>query len=126
MIGRRLNFKPYPEATLLTYGYNNRNQVTSIKQASTTVGSYTYDAAGNRNGKTLANGVGSTLSYDTVERLTSLVDITPVPMAGTQLQSLGSGYDCMRRRKYVKRDNALGDAYSIVRAAYRRFRQSPH
>lgn len=107
-----VNTLTYPDNTVLTYGYDNRNQITSIQQGSTTVVNYTYDAAGNRTGKNLANGVNSTLTYDAVERLTSIVDLTPVPTSDTQLQSFNYGYDAMSRRKYVKRDGALGDVYA--------------
>jgi RHS repeat-associated protein len=107
-----LNTLTYPDGTVLTYGYNNRNQVTSVEQGSTNIVTYTYDAAGNPITKNLANGVTSTLTYDDVERLTSIVDLTPVPTAGTQLQSFNYGYDGMSRRKYVKRNGALGDVYA--------------
>jgi len=103
-----LNTLTYPDSTGLTYGYNNRNQVTGISQGGTSVASYSYDAAGNPVTKNLANGVNSTLTYDTVERLTSITDLA----GSTPIQSFNYGYDAMSRRKYVKRNGGLGDVYT--------------
>ena len=102
----------YPDNTVLTYGYDARNDVSSIAQGGTQVVGYTYDLAGNRISKTLANGVASTLTYDSNERLTSIVDTTPSPTSGTSLQRFDYGYDSMSRRTYVQRNSALGDTYS--------------
>ncbi len=106
------NALTYPDGTVLSYGLNNRNDVTSITQGGNSVVSYTYDANENKIGKNLANGTTSTLTYDAVERLTSIVDLTPAPTSGTQLQRFDYGYDALSRRKYVKRNSALGDVYT--------------
>ena len=103
-----VNTLTYPDSTALTYTYNSRGQITGIKQGSATVANYTYDAAGNPITKSLANGVSTALTYDAVERITSITDLA----GSTQLQSFNYGYDSMSRRKYVKRNGGLGDVYT--------------
>jgi RHS repeat-associated protein len=101
----------YPDGTVIQYGYNQRGLLDSIKQGSVTLASYTYNNSGMRTGKTLANGVGTTLTYDSVQRLTSIQDVAPVPTAGSVMQRFSYGYDAMSRRKYVKKNGGTGDVY---------------
>ncbi|MEO7101165.1 MAG: RHS repeat-associated core domain-containing protein [Luteolibacter sp.] len=101
----------YPDGTAIQYGYNQRGLLDSIKQGSVTLASYAYNDSGMRTGKTLANGVGTTMTYDSVQRLTSIQDVAPVPTAGSVMQSFSYGYDAMGRRNYVKRNGGTGDVY---------------
>ena len=59
----------YPDGTVVSYGYNNRNQLASVAAGGTTVATYSYDANGNRTGKALANGTTVSYAYDDANRL---------------------------------------------------------
>jgi YD repeat-containing protein len=95
---------------VLTYGYDGRNDVQTVTQTgvSTAVVTYGYDGNGNRTSKALGNGVSSTLTYDNVERLTSITD----SFSSTTLQSFNYGYNTLSQATYVKRNGGLGDVYS--------------
>ena len=98
----------YPDGTALGYTYDARGLLTSIKQGTIEVAGFTYDTAGNRLGRNLQNGVTTTLTYDNVQRLTSIKDVGP---GATPLQRFDYGYDAMSRRKYSKKANGRGDVY---------------
>lgn len=98
----------YPDGTALGYTYDPRGLLTSIKQGTIQIAGFTYDQAGSRLGRNLQNGVNTTLTYDNVQRLTSIKDVGP---GATSLQRFDYGYDAMSRRKYSKKANGLGDVY---------------
>lgn len=59
----------------VTYGYDNANQLTSIKEnGSTSLATFTYDDLGRRASLTRGNGVVTNYSYDPVSRLVGLSD----------------------------------------------------
>ena len=99
----------YPDGTALGYTYDPRGLLTSIKQGTVEVAGFNYDSAGNRLGRNLRNGVDTTLTYDNVQRLTSIKDVGP---SAASLQRFDYGYDAMSRRKYSKKADGRGDVYA--------------
>jgi len=53
---------------VVTYGYDNPHQLTSITQGTATIG-MSYDAANRRSTLTLANGIVATYGYDSASHL---------------------------------------------------------
>ncbi|GAB3788066.1 RHS repeat-associated core domain-containing protein [Dyella agri] len=88
-----------------TYAWNARNQLTQIQQGSTVVASFTYDAMGRRQSKSLNGGTVTTYLYD---------GATPVleTQGGTVTPILtGLGVD-----QYFARPEATGAAYFLTDA----------
>jgi YD repeat-containing protein len=56
-----------------SYDYTNRNQLLDIQQNGTTLATYTYDLRGNVTSRTLDNGTHTDYSYDTLDRVGSVV-----------------------------------------------------
>jgi RHS repeat-associated protein len=79
--------------TIVSYGYDNANRITSITQGSSVV-SFTYDSAGRRSTVTYPNGAVLTLGYDSASRLTSMT----WAKAGSSLGNLTYTYDAAGRR----------------------------
>lgn len=70
--GRRTRMT-WPDGFYVTYGYDQTNAMTAIRQAGITpIADYAYDNLGRRAAITRGNGVTTTYGYDAVSRLTSL------------------------------------------------------
>ena len=67
---QRLTSMTYPDASTVTYGYNQLDQVTSMPLWIS--GSLGYDGYGRMTGFTLANGATKSISYDSQDRLAGL------------------------------------------------------
>jgi len=76
----------------------------SFLSGTTFTNAYTYDAASNRTGYTAPDGSTNTYSYDTLNRLTSLVNSA----TGT----FGFSYDALSRRTQLTRPNGITTNYS--------------
>ena len=67
---QRLTSMTYPDASTVTYGYNQLDKVTSMPLWIS--GSLGYDGYGRLSGFTLANGATKSISYDSQDRLAGL------------------------------------------------------
>jgi RHS repeat-associated protein len=126
----RLTQKSYPDSSTAAYVYDLAGKVTHVNDPSGTYGfnydnmgrltgttaqysfmagttftdAYTYDAASNRSGYTAPNGSTNTYTYDTLNRLTTLVN----SWAG----SFGFTYDSLSRRTQMTRPNGVNTNYA--------------
>lgn len=99
----------YPDATMISYGYNSRNLTDTISVNSMPpLVTYIYDLIGNRISKTMENNTESFYTYDGDNRMLSIDN----QYAGISFARFDYGYDEMSRRKFVKRDNDKGDVFT--------------
>ena len=98
----------YADGTVVSNAYTGRNQISSIRvDGPPPLVSYTYDLNGNRITKSLENGTSVTNGYDNAHRITMLNHLSN----GISFARFDYGYDSVNRRKFVKRDSSLGDAF---------------
>lgn len=71
--GSQMHTRTYPDGTLITYGYNNDEQVNAIAADGATT-SYAYDVNGNLDTTTLGNGLTTKYTYDNANRLTNVAN----------------------------------------------------
>lgn len=73
--GNRTRFT-YPDASFLTYTYDELNRLTAIKDAAAaTIAGFIYDALSRRSQLSLGNGAITTYQYDALGRLTGLQSV---------------------------------------------------
>jgi len=95
-----------------TYGfsYDNMGRLTGITvqysflSGTTFTNAYSYDAASNRKGYTAPDGSTNTYSYDTLNRLTTLIN--------SATGSFGFSYDQLSRRTQLTRPNGITTNYT--------------
>lgn len=98
----------YPDSTTLTYGYSERNQLSSIAaEGAFALVEYTYDLNGNRLTKALENGTSVAYAHDAANRMTSIEHLE----AAIAFASFGYGYDTVDRRTFVQREDGRGDEF---------------
>lgn len=98
----------YPSLnTALGYQYTARNQVSSITANGGPLVHYMYDLAGNRINKKLINGTVAQYQYDDANQVLEIMH----QRWGISFARFNYGYDEVKRRTFVKRDNHKGDVY---------------
>lgn len=90
----------YPDSTVITKSFDTRNRLISIARNSQVIVSYQYNNANQVTAKTFANGVGTTLQYDQVNRLSNY------STANGTIQNTAYTYDKERRKETISRLNA--------------------
>jgi RHS repeat-associated protein len=101
----------HPDTPYFDYAYDGLGRMTTIKDnAGATLVTLAYDAAGNRDTATYANGVVTSYDFDAVGRLTSLVH----NFAGSD-QDVTFGYAYNPASQVVSR-TASNDLYSFAQA----------
>jgi RHS repeat-associated protein len=97
----------------VTYQYNSNGWLTAILDGGTNViVSYTYDAAGHRIGRTLANSTFTVYNYDNAGQVTNIWDQQISGSITNTISRFQYGYDAAGNRLWVKRADGTGDAYS--------------
>ena len=129
----RLTQKTYPDTTTVDYTYDLVGKVLNVNDPTGTyafaydnmgrligtttsysflgsrnfTNAYTYDSASNRTGFTDPESGSTTYTYDTLNRLTSLV-----PPSAFGSGSFGFSYDALSRRTQMTRPNSVATNYS--------------
>ena len=129
----RLTKKQYPDSTEVDYVYDLVGKIQQVNDPTGTYASaydnmgrligtttsysfltsrsftnaYTYDAASNRTGFTDPENGSTTYSYDTLNRLTTLV-----PPSAFSAGSFGFSYDALSRRTQMTRPNSVATNYT--------------
>ena len=126
----RLLSKTYPDSTSVAYTYDDAGRVTQVQDPTGTYSFiydnmsrlkqttaaysfvsgnpftvvYGYDAASNRNTLTDPSNAQTTYSYDTLNRLTNILDFNN--------NNFGFGYDALSRRTQLTRPNGINTKYA--------------
>jgi RHS repeat-associated protein len=98
----------YPDSTVVIKKYDARNRLSNIAKNNTTLVSYQYNNANQVTVKNFANGVSSNLQYDFANRLSSIYT------AGGNIQNTSFTYDNERNKNSINRlnDPALSEQFT--------------
>jgi|GEM_PF-742698 len=98
----------YPDSTTIIKNFDIRNRLSSIAKNNTTLVSYQYNNANQVTAKNFANGVSSNMQYDLANRLSS------ISTAGGSIQNMSFTYDNERNKTSINRvnDPALSEQFA--------------